>query len=327
MTAYDRVGTPAADGQYLDDLMSTDEVLEEIGFAASPQVFAVVVSSFSIENWVEAPDGIWGTLPLNRELDGAWLNFCNVVRHRTRFHFHRRTSTHPEDGIQPADMLSAIGHVIRNADLVKEIPPGREFFRGRVLRPNDSWSPDANNLGAPPESVARSGRMNPTGIPYLYLAFELDTALAEMGPLEANEVIPVAIFRSEAPLRIVDFTDIPPIPSLFDPEHSASYDQLAFLRSFVDEISQPVDRQRLPDIHYVPTQVMSEYLAQGFETTDDRPLDGVMYPSAARPRGRNIALFPSRATPSAPFGAVAFAQALTWAEVLERALLREPTAP
>lgn len=73
------------------------------------------------------------------------------------------------------------------------------------------------------------------------------------------------------------------------------YQHIKFLIDFAFEISRPVDKAGVPDIHYVPTQVMSEYLAQAFNPdVDGGQIDGVIYPSAANPEGRNLVLFPSR---------------------------------
>ena len=75
--------------------------------------------------------------------------------------------------------------------------------------------------------------------------------------------------------------------SYFDPEFRTRSDRAAFLRSFVDEISKPV-MPRDEKFEYLPTQVVSEYLASCVEPR----LDGLVFPSSQTGgHGRNIVLF------------------------------------
>jgi hypothetical protein len=56
--------------------------------------------------------------------------------------------------------------------------------------------------------------------------------------------------------------------------------------------------------------VVSEYFAQVFEPTGQAVgVDGLMYPSAVRPGGKNLVLFPSRRRWARTFDAVAFVSA------------------
>ncbi|MCG2655917.1 RES family NAD+ phosphorylase [Hydrogenophaga sp. D2P1] len=317
----DEVGTPYAEGSYLSEVLTTEEVLAAIGFECSGCVWDAVVKDFIVEDWVEAPNGSWGQLPFGKELKGAWDHFCQVVRHQTRFHFHTRFHDHPQDGIAPGDMLEAIGSTIRSTSLVTDLPTGTTLYRGRIVQPGSTWEPNADSMGAPPPSIAGSGRMNPAGIPYLYLAFDVTTMVAEVGELRKDEVIRGASFRTTRALRVVNFSDLPEEPSLFDPERRHLHPYFYFLRGFVREISQPVDRPLPSDIHYVPTQVVSEYLAQAFGDSNETSIDGVVFRSAANQGGKNLVLFPSR-TPFKPqFDCVQLAEHFTWNQILSLILI------
>jgi RES domain-containing protein len=73
-------------------------------------------------------------------------------------------------------------------------------------------------MGAPPSKKARAGRMNPAGISYLYLAFEQETALAEViGSPPCTAII--AQFQTLHELRILDLTKLPVVSSIFDYAH------------------------------------------------------------------------------------------------------------
>lgn len=312
----DRVGTPYADGGYLSEPVSTETVLEDIGFTGTKNVVAAVVNAFTIELWVEAPGGVWGVLPLGEELSFAWAEFSRVVKHQTRFHFSSPRHTRVEDGIEPADLLSEIGVTINKASLIKEIPATATFYRGRVKAPSSSWAPNADSFSAPPPNRASAGRMNPIGIPYLYLAMDVNTMVAELGPLIESEVIMGASFATTRPLNVVDFTNLPPIPSHFDQTRRHLHQHIYFLHRFVAEISQPADKSGIAEIHYLPTQVISEFIAQGFTTNEGTRVDGMLYPSAQNPGGQNLVLFPSRTGRHARFDGVQFVRSFDWEAVL-----------
>ncbi|WP_208511107.1 HEPN-associated N-terminal domain-containing protein [Variovorax paradoxus] len=308
----DRAGTPSADGGYISSTLSTDEVLDEIEFHSTQQVRDAVVGAFTIEVWVEAPDGRWGELPYGQELSSAWQQFCFVVKHQTRFHFHTRVSTESTGEIAAGEMLDEIADIVTRTRLVQEVPAGTVLFRGRILNPASAWEPNAQELGAPPREKARANRMNPAGIAYMYLAFDQKTMLSELGALKDSEIIIGAKFVATRPLRVVDFTDLPSRPSLFDPERRHLDQHVAFLQDFVSRISQPV-RPGTEDIHYVPTQVVSEYLAQAFQVDGaDALLDGVIYPSAKMEGGRNLVVFPARESFGPQFPTVQFLEHIEW---------------
>jgi len=147
--------------------------------------------------------------------------------------------------------------------------------------------------------------MNPAGISYFYLAFEMQTALGEVlqcPPCGAA----VASFISQQELSVLDLSSLPEMPSIFGQSYRDARESLLFLRQFVKEVSRPVRKDGQEHIEYVPSQVISEYFALIYRHGDDRHLDGIMYPSAIRPGGKNLVLFPSKRGYERNFDQVAF---------------------
>ena len=133
--------------------------------------------------------------------------------------------------------------------------------------------------------------MNPSGISYLYLGKDRATALAEVlnkPPCCAA----VASFRTRRDLLILDLSNLPEMPSLFDSKRYHERDLIIFLKYFIKEISKPVQKNNLEHLDYIPSQVVCEYFAKVFKTDENAPIDGLAYPSAIRPGGVNIVLFP-----------------------------------
>jgi hypothetical protein len=86
----------------------------------------------------------------------------------------------------------------------------------------------------------------------------------------------------------VDLTHIPPVPSIFE---GGRRESLQFLRRFARSVSQPFTPDAEIHIEYTPTQVVSEYLRRRLRDCDGRKIRGVLYRSAKKSGGTNLALF------------------------------------
>src|SRR5690348_15769940 len=73
---------------------------------------------------------------------------------------------------------------------------------------------DSKDAGPPPMNrVNMSNRMNPPGIPMLYVAEDSETALDET--VNGFSYYLIASLQVTRDLLIVDLADLPPIPSIF----------------------------------------------------------------------------------------------------------------
>jgi RES domain-containing protein len=161
---------------------------------------------------------------------------------------------------------------------VVRIDSGQSLFRARILPPPTGDAPkmfSRKEMGAPPPGLCRPGRLNPVGIPYLYLASNAETALAEVRPWVGAEVA-VSEFRTRRRLRI----------ALLDwrtKDFPRASEELSWLFS---ALSVPVHQEN--PVAYAPTQYFAERLkAAG--------VDGLIYRSALAPSGTNVALFDPKA--------------------------------
>lgn len=289
-------GVPWDEGAYAVQPTSTDDALQSLPLECNQGLFDEVCQAIAFYNddWVEAADGHWASSHGHQILGDSWASFVFAVKHETRFHFDQAELS-PSAGPQefaPGQVLPTIGNLVRNLGLVRRIPKGRPFHRVRIRGRDDVWPLDAKQLGAPPHAKARAGRMNPAGIPYLYLAMDAATALAETvsGP---PVTVVVAKFETARAIKVIDLTRLPPIPSVFDASKRREREGLLFLRSFVQSICKPVSKDGSEHIDYVPSQVVSEYFAQVFRiSARGGAVDGIVYPSAVRPGGKNLVLFP-----------------------------------
>jgi len=170
---------------------------------------------------------------------------------------------------------------------------GEKFFRARVhdLKMETSNFP-REKMGAPLNHEAKNGRLNPSGIPYLYLADSIETAVSEVRPWIDCDLT-VAEFEIERDLSFVTFSrkrfgDI----AVEQPEELEKFAAAETTwREFITFMfSCPFDPR--DDAAYAPTQYVAERVKkEGF--------DGIIYDSTLKQGGFNIALFsPTSAAPS-----------------------------
>ncbi|UIJ82430.1 RES family NAD+ phosphorylase [Rhizobium leguminosarum] len=163
-----------------------------------------------------------------------WDEFERSVKTEARF-FSRSAMSHLAELFDGLDTLRTRGQ----APVVVEAGPGypiASLYRARSFpRYSDMHSalarPDLN-LGPPPASVARAGRMNAHGISVFYGATDPLVALAEVRPPVGCSVA-IARFEIAKPVMLLDLTalsDAMTNGSIFDPTYLDRLQRAEFLR-------------------------------------------------------------------------------------------------
>lgn len=301
------IGEWQFDHQDGDDLFT---IVSETTEADDDQVINALIS-WLIENddyW--PPDGEEAFFADDQtyapiRLDGwrhseLWKQFREAILHRQRFFNDPAKAFLTEifDGLQNQSDID-------NKPAFYRLSPGEEplFYRARLVANEDAFrtiSEDpAGQMGPPPRSLRRAGRMNAAGIAVFYGATEKDTAVAELRPA-VGSLISLATFRISRPIFVLDltrFTRAGRQLDIFAKNQMVRATQWAFMQSFASEISQPI----LPGdehLEYVPAQVVAEYLTnqpvrwRGQEVTPD----AIIFRSAQREGGKNIAVMGGAAT-------------------------------
>jgi len=227
----------------------------------------------------------------------TWRWFRNGILHEQRF-FN-------SDALKKLNDIFDGLHLIRNESNdpavyeLKPDGPNSVFYRARISN-NPAARAEiiddpATNLGPPPEQLRTAGRMNSSGIMTYYGAFDLQTCIAELRPA-VGEKIATAQFTLARPILVLDttgFTGRPKAINIFAKTHIKRMRLWKFMTQFMNEIAQPC----LPSdehLDYVPTQVVSEYLTHLHEVPgayEGKRIDGIIYRSAQRANGKNIAIF------------------------------------
>ncbi len=219
-----------------------------------------------LHSFVEREDEYWGDdIEHNRRLAEHWEEFREEILHINRFF--------PQKSLN-LELLTNLFPLF-----TESIKQNTIIYRARIS--HDGNRKSCAEMGKPPADQSINGRANPIGIPYLYVASDIDTAISEVRPSIGDRVT-VGKFRVVKDLRIVDLRE-PRLESPFKYGNNLenALIHLQFMRLLGNELSNPVN-PRASDIEYVPTQYLCEFIKTcGF---------GVMYESTLG-NGYSIAIF------------------------------------
>lgn len=207
-------------------------------------------------------------------LTNEWYKYKNTVKHQNRF-----INSLP---VEIEKLLSTPPW-----DFYKLVHKENTLYRARVGSADGKTAPYAANLfdmGMPPIHLARAGRANPDGIPYLYLAGSEETAIAEVRPW-CGALITIATFKLKESLNTINFSVFND-KSLFDYMKSENVDeaisQLQFFNNFSSEMSQPISPSD-SYLEYIATQYVTEFIKnEGY--------DGIIFDSSLG-TSQNVVLF------------------------------------
>jgi len=115
--------------------------------------------------------------------------------------------------------------------LVRVIKKGDVFYRARIS--GEEGYP-IEKMGAPPREIVSSGRINPRGMSYLYLAESEKTTIHETRA-SLHDYICIAEFRAVKDIRVIDLTGLDKI-SVFFPD--LDYDFQTINRGHLKRINE-----------------------------------------------------------------------------------------
>ena len=282
--AVNQLGWAGSEGGYVGlhwdgfDL-ATDELALEFPQANEWPLLQALFGELFDQDWCR--ENAYGLDDLERP-GYSWECFRKVVMHQRRY-FFLDDEGDPNDFevLSPAEILQTIFEYAQEMGLFKVFPEGSRIIRAR-------WEEDgerhetSGELGPPPEDKAtQANRMSPAGIPMFYGCDDDDTALREAS--SGPGFFAVGEFETVRPAVLLDLTDIPDVPGLFedvpgfqavDPRRA-----LRFLHHVAGEVSRRIERDDRVHIEYVPTQVVTEFIRAKVIWGESK-VDGIRYASS-----------------------------------------------
>lgn len=263
----------------------------DIGFT-NDKLREDVLYSLSDNQWCQKN---FYQLKPHEALTAGWHEFTRVVKHESRYVFLNRrdmdASSRGTEEIPPADFLDALGLIISTTGLYTTLKAGTEILRLRLHPTHEGFS-KAQELGAPPPEFAKyANRMSAAGISAFYGAFDKQTAIKETVTETDKAFATLGMFQTQRDLLLVDFTKLPYVPSIFEPNSSLMRHGLLFLRGFLRDFTSPIEKDGREHIEYVPTQVVAEYLRFIHQKDEKFNIDGILYKSSRQSGSTACVLF------------------------------------
>ena len=198
-----------------------------------------------------------------------WQEFKEELKHDNRYF--------PQKAPSKEHLEELLHHLLLLND---EIP--NYLYRSRINESEEQIP--IVEMGKPPAKISTAGRANPIGIPYLYTASTIKTAISEIRPHKGDKVT-VAKFEVKDKLKLADLRDprvtISPF-SLDDDGLTQVFKNLEYLCHLGKELSKPI-LPREAHLEYLSSQYLCELIKHcGF--------DGVIYKSSVGD-GDNFAIF------------------------------------
>lgn len=286
-----------ADGGFFGETHDTFELLRDVHELELPRdcdgrLIRAITSAL--------PDLAWcgrnpGQLPKSAHLTRSWISLCEIVKYGRRyfvfdFRYPKESPFDVDALASPAEVLRTISVLGEELGLIWTMPAAAILFRGRPMEIGQGPFSVASEIGPPPPRNAQSNRMSAAGVTLMYASPELSTVLVETRT--ESGILAVGEFETARPLRLLDLTSIPPIPSLFDDRVAHLRESIRFLHVFAKEVSKPAESNFDAHIDYVPTQIVTEYLRFNCRP-NGQPLDGILYESSLVSAGKCVALFAS----------------------------------
>lgn len=270
------VGTPIDS----DDLV--DELLAEYDGTDDGDLLNDLKGSITESQWCRCD--YYGVQPED-SVFFDWQDFCQLVKHHTRYFFHDiriGDDAHGYEPIAAGTFLESLRQLLAT-ELLKSVKKGKLIWRGRIDKIRHH---NPRELAAPmPERATSSNRMSPAGISMFYGAFDSDTAAQELGAIQNGKVLSIATFSLNQNVKVIDLTKLPCTPDFFDLKAKYRRYSCIFLERFVDDLRKPIVKDGREHLEYIPTQVLTEYLKSTLGA------DGMVYHSAQHRGGKCIALW------------------------------------
>ncbi len=199
-------------------------------------------------------------------LRGQWEEFVEVIKNNNRFLHGKR--------ILDEELLLSLIQELEFTMKQKSI-----LFRSR--NSYNEGKIECSDMGMPDPIKAKSARANPVGIPYLYCASDIETAIYENRPSITDNVT-VAHFEVIEPIKVIDLRFYSPFVFWRSEDFESAISQIDFFYKLGENLTKPIN-PKVAEIEYLSTQYICELIKyQGWE--------GVLYKSCLG-EGYNVALF------------------------------------
>lgn len=200
--------------------------------------------------------------------NNRWNDFVEGIKWKNRFH---------------SDYINTDKLFVFLQCAVKSYHKGKVLYRSRICPDEKGYK--CSEMGTPPNTKAKEGRVNPNGISILYLSDSEKTTIYEIRA-GVYDFVSVAHFKLQKDIEVINLAEIDHISPFIGINYGFDFTQYAVniehLKMIAQEIAKPLRNENVLD--YLPTQYISDYIrSKGY--------DGIEYRSTMFKNGTNLAVF------------------------------------
>jgi len=216
----------------------------------------------------------------------TWEDFSEEIKYKTRFHSEKFNT----------DIFRAYLSL-----LAISVSKDTLFYRGRH---SNREGHGIGKMRSVPREKSQAGRANPKGIPYLYLANDIETVIYELRAVKMN-YLTIVEFTLSKQGKIIDLTKIDQIsPFIFQSEEMLTLHIVN--KKYLEEIHNEIIKPTSDDdtyLDYLPTQYIFDFIRKNKtlllddgDNTNAKQYEiiGVKYKSSLNPTGINYVFFEDR---------------------------------
>ncbi len=198
------------------------------------------------------------------ELIENWEIFKKEIKEKNRFFFNNKANL----------------EIIEDTLPIRDYSKGKIFYRSRIS--DDEKGYPVKKMGKPPHKIAKSGRANPRGIPYLYLAQSIKTTMYE-ARATFLDYVSIGKYKLVEDITVISLRTSYQVSPWGDFSLEEYVKNKPFLDTLENDLAKPLRRQD-NELDYLPTQYLCEYIKSlGY--------DGVEYGSSLHDEGINLVIF------------------------------------
>ncbi|MFE2472090.1 RES domain-containing protein [Streptomyces mirabilis] len=282
-------GVPREDGDWAEATWDFHEVIQEILWGAVEWAVADAVDEHDDgDAWVYR-DYPWPAHDV--AMRRGWRDFCKLVdEHDEAILLPAGQDRRWAYGLYgPREVLDHICEMAKKLGLVVPLVEGSQLWRSRLDEKPVACT--AKEVGPAPAKYAGPNRMSPAGVSMFYAAEDPSTAQREVtahrnDPTQTH-LTTCAFAVAHHDCWVLDLTDLPEVPSIFDSQRRNLYTFADFMQHFASELSKPVPLDRAQHHEYRPTQLFTQYLQHHMTLG----VNGIRFRSAQNSDGINYVLF------------------------------------
>ncbi|MFD2823636.1 RES domain-containing protein [Lacinutrix iliipiscaria] len=199
-----------------------------------------------------------------KEFIENWELFKKEIKEENRFFFNNKANLESLEEILP----------------IRDYSSGKIFYRSRIS--DDERGYPITKMGKPPHKSSKSGRANPRGIAYLYVAQSIETTMYE-ARATFLDFVSIGKYKLKEDIKVISLRTSFQVSPWSDFSLEDYVKNKPFLDILESDLAKPLRRQD-NELDYLPTQYLCEYIKSlGY--------DGVEYGSSLHEDGINLVIF------------------------------------